>query len=86
MQGLLITCQRRDLDQLVDVLDDWKHDGDAKIMLYGYTGKLQDGFIVMHWTAPITQGFQQKQLKDDPGIIDYVVYDLEPPPTTPATE
>ncbi len=86
MQGLLITCQRRDLNHLVDALDDWKEGGDAKIALYGYTNKLQDGFILMHWTAPITEGFQQKQLKDDPGIIDYVVYDLESQPTPPATE
>ncbi len=76
MQGLLITCQRRDLTHLVDVLGDWKEDGDATIVLYGYTNKLQDGFLLMHWTVPVTEDFQQKQLKEDVGIIDYVVYDI----------
>ncbi len=86
MQGLLITCQRRDLNHLVEVLDDWKQDGDAEVVLYGYTNKIEDGFILMHWTKPIPEGFQRKQLKADPGIIDYVVYDMSPQPqaTTPA--
>lgn len=78
MQTVLITCQRRDLDHLLDALGDWKQEGEAKIVLYGYTQKLQDGFILMHWTKPITEGFQRMQLKEDPGIIDYLVYDLSP--------
>lgn len=86
MQALLIICQRREVNHLVDVLGDWKEDGDATITLYGYTNKLQDGFILMHWTTPITENFQQKQLKEDPGIVDYLVYDLPPQPqATPAT-
>jgi len=84
MQALVITCQRRDLEHLLDALEDWQG-GEAAIVLYGYTHKQQDGFIVMHWTQPITETFQQKQLKTDPGILDYVVYDLpsqHPAPTT----
>lgn len=73
MHMLLILCQRRDLDHLVDVLEDWQ--GEGEIIRYGYTNKMQDGFILMQWNKPLTEGFQQKQLKEDPGIIDYLVYD-----------
>lgn len=72
MHALLILCQRRDLPHLVDVLGDWQ--GKGNIILYGYTNKMQDGFILMHWNKLLTEGFQQKQLKEDPGIIDYLVY------------
>ncbi len=85
MQTVLITCQRRDLDHLLDALGDWKQEGEAEIVLYGYTNKLQDGFLLMHWTKPITEGFQRMQLKEDPGIIDYVVYDLSRQKPTSAT-
>ncbi len=85
MQAVLITCQRRDLDHLLDALGDWKQEGEAEIVLYGYTNKLQDGFLLMHWTKPITEGFQRMQLKADPGIIDYVVYDLSRQKPTSAT-
>lgn len=73
MQALLIVCNRRDVTHLVDVLEDWK--GDADIVLYGYTNKNQDGFILMHWNQLISDTFQEKQLKQDPGIIDYLVYE-----------
>lgn len=73
MYVLLILCQRRDLAHLVDVLADWHDEGE--IVCYGYSNKMQDGFILMQWKGPLDEGFQQKQLKDDSGIIDYVVYD-----------
>ena len=73
MHMLLILCQRRDLQHLVDALEDWQGEGD--ILRYGYTNKMQDGFILMQWKEPIAEQFQQKQLKADPGIIDYLVYD-----------
>ena len=76
MHTLLILCERRDLEHLLDALGDWQHEGDAKIVLYGTTNKLHDGFILMQWNQPITEGFQSKQLTADPGIIDYVVYNL----------
>ena len=82
MHVLFILCQRRDLHHLVDVLGDWQGEGD--ILLYGYTNKMQDGFILMQWNTPITEDFQQKQLKDDPGIIDFLVYDA-PQHATPTT-
>ena len=73
MHTLVILCQRRDLPHLVDALGDWQ--GEGNIILYGYTNKMQDGFILMHWNQPLSEAFQQKQLKEDPGIIDYLVYD-----------
>ena len=86
MHTLLITCERRDVDHLLDALGDWKDEGEARIVLYGTTNKLQDGFILMQWNQPLTEGFERMQLKADPGILDYVVYDLpslHPPiPTT----
>ena len=78
MHTLLIFCQRRDLPHLVDVLGDWQEEAD--IVRYGYSNKMQDGFILMRWKQPLSEGFEQKQLKADPGIIDYLVYD-EPPTT-----
>ncbi len=77
MHGLLIVCRKRALESLLDAMEDWHED--ARILLYGTTSKAQDGFIVMHWTQPMPPAFQEKQLKADPGIIDYVVYDLPPP-------
>ncbi len=83
MHTLLITCERRDLAHLLDALSDWQTEGDAKIVLYGTTNKLQDGFILMQWSHPISEGFQRMQLKADPGILDYVVYDLPSPSPVP---
>jgi hypothetical protein len=87
MHALLITCERRDLEHLLDALGDWQTDGEAKIVLYGTTNKLQDGFILMQWNQPISEGFQRMQLKADPSIFDYVVYDLSalPQPPVPTT-
>ena len=82
MQALVIVCQRREIVHLLDALEDWK--GDGNIILYGSTPKAQDGFIVMHWTQPIPRAFEHKQLKADPGIIDYLVYDLPPVLSTAA--
>ncbi len=79
MQALVIVCQRRDVQSLLDTLEDWK--GQGNITLYGYTPKERDGFIVMHWTQPVPVTFQEKQLKADPGIIDYVIYDVPERPT-----
>ena len=76
MHTLLITCERRALAHLIDALDDWQTEGDAKIVLYGTTNKQGDGFIFMQWNRPISEDFQRKQLTADPGILDYVVYDL----------
>jgi len=81
MQALVIVCQPRALEHLLDVLEDWK--GDGNIVLYGSTPKVQDGFIVMHWTQPIPRAFEHKQLKADPGIIEYVIYDLPAVLNTP---
>ena len=83
MQTLLILCQRRDLEHVLDALEDWKDEG--KVLLYGYTSKESDGFILMHWTQLLPIAFQEKQLKADPGIIDYVVYDVLSQPTTSTT-
>ena len=78
MHALLIVCHRRDLDALVDVLADWKDK--ATIVLYGYTHKQQEGFILMHWNQPLPKPFQLHQLQQDQGILDYLVYDLTPQP------
>lgn len=64
--------------KLVDFLGDWETAG-GTILLYGYTNKVQDGFILMQWEQPIPQGFQDSQLKQDPGIIDYLIYDVQQP-------
>ena len=74
MQGVFILCQKRELESLLDALEDWK--GQGTITLYGTTPKAQDGFLVMHWMQPISPAFQEMQLKADPGIIDYVIYDV----------
>ncbi|GAC1357888.1 MAG: hypothetical protein NVSMB44_04450 [Ktedonobacteraceae bacterium] len=80
MQVLLIICQRREIAKLVDFLSDWKTAG-GNILLYGYTNKATDGFILMQWDQPIPTGFQENQLKQDPGIIDYLIYDVLQPVT-----
>jgi len=74
VQALVLVCQKRDIDHLLDFLEDYAED--ASIVKYGYTSKQQDGFIVMHWHKPMPFNFQEMQLKQDTGIIDYVVYDL----------
>ncbi len=74
MQALLIVCQRREIQPLLDAFEDWNED--AKIIVYGYTSKESDGFILIHWNQLVPIDFQDKQLKADPGIIDYVVYDV----------
>ncbi len=78
MQVLQIICQAREITKLVDFLNDWKTAG-GHVLLYGYTKKAQEGFILMQWEQPIPQGFQDKQLKQDPGIIDYLIYDVAQP-------
>ena len=83
MQALLILCHRRELQPLLEALEDWKEE--ATIVLYGYTSMAREGFILMHWNHLIPLGFQDKQLKADPGIIDYVVYDVLAHPTKATT-
>jgi len=83
MQALLILCQRRELQPLLEAFEEW--DEEATIVLYGYTSKECDGFILMHWNQLIPIGFQDKQLKADPGIMDYLVYDVPAHPTKAAT-
>ena len=85
IQALVLLCQKRDIDHLLDFLEDYAED--ASIVKYGYTSKQQDGFIAMHWYKPMPFNFQEMQLKQDTGILDYVVYDLpalshSPQPTT----
>ena len=74
MQGVFILCQKRELESVLDALEDWKAQG--RIILYGTTPKAHDGFLVMHWTQPVPAAFQEMQLKADPGILDYVIYDV----------
>ncbi len=76
MQALLIFCHPREQEAILDMLEDWK--GQGNITLYGTTPKEHDGFMLMHWTQPIPIAFQEKQLKTDPGIIDYLIYDIPP--------
>jgi len=83
MQALLILCQRREIQPLLEAFEEW--DEEAKIILYGYTSKERDGFILMHWNQLVPIDFQDKQLKADPGIIDYVVYDVPAHPTKATT-
>jgi pyridoxal/pyridoxine/pyridoxamine kinase len=85
MQTLLILCKRRDIPSLLDALEDWQGTGDT--LLHGYTGKQQEGFILMQWNGHIPERFRQMQLAADPGIIDYLIVDLSllpviPPPAT----
>jgi len=79
MQALLILCQRREIQPLLEAFEDWNEE--AKVILYGYSSKERDGFILMHWNQRIPLDFQDKQLKADPGIIDCVVYDVPARPT-----
>ncbi len=74
MQALVILCHKREVEPLLEAVEEWKED--ASIVLYGTTNKGQEGFIVTHWKQPITPGFQEMQLKADPGIVDYVIYDV----------
>jgi hypothetical protein len=57
-------------------MEDWKED--APIILCGTTPKTQDGFILMRWKEGVPTTFQEMQLQRDPGVIDYLVYDMPP--------
>jgi len=71
---LLVLCERRELNALLDTFGDWKVEG-AQILLHGVTNKAKDGFVLMHWSKPIPEGFKQKQLQGDKGILDFLVYE-----------
>ena len=75
MTLLLVLCERRELDALVDTFGDWKEEG-AHVLLHGVTNKAKDGFLLMHWAKPLPEGFKQRQLQEDDGILDFLIYDL----------
>ncbi len=76
MQALIIFCQRREQEAILDMLEDWIEHG--TVTVYGSTLKAHEGFILMHWTQAVPTAFQEKQLKADPGITDYLIYDMPP--------
>jgi hypothetical protein len=80
MNIMLILCAKRQLDSLVDEMDDWKDEG-AKVFLSGITNKASSGFLFLEWGKPIPVRFRQK-LRDDPDITDYLVFGTSLP-TTP---
>ena len=72
MNIMLILCKQRELDPLVDELEDWKEEG-AHPFMHGITAKAQQGFIFLEWGKPIPQRFHQK-LRDDADVIDYFTF------------
>ncbi len=80
MSMILILCVKRQMELLVDELQDWKAEG-ANIFLYGITDKAAHGFIMLEWGKPIPERFTQK-MREDTDVIDYVVLGKNIPPET----
>lgn len=74
MPTLLILCQKRQLQAIVDELADWQEEG-VQILLHGVSNKAHDGFVLLRWDRPIPQQFITK-LERDSDILDYLPYDI----------
>ncbi len=71
---MLVSCLKRHVESFVDEFGDWKEEG-AEVKLFGYTSKIYDGFVLLHWSKPIPPRFYKK-LKEDDDVIDYLTYDV----------
>lgn len=74
MQAVVILCQRREQEAVLEMLDAWREQ--SSITVYGITPKGNEGFIVTHWTPTVPVAFEDQHLKADPRIIDYLIYDV----------
>ncbi len=80
---MLVTCNKRELEKIVDEFADWKDEGLA-VKLYGVTAKARDGFVLLEWSKPIPARFAAK-LKQDTDMLDYLIYDAPGPQAGPAS-
>ena len=71
MSMLFLLCHKRQLNAIVDEMQDWKTEG-ATIFLYGITNKASYGFVILEWSTPVPESFHEK-LRRDHDIIDYLV-------------
>jgi hypothetical protein len=78
MSLVFILCVKRQLESLVDEMQDWKEEG-ANVFLYGVTDKANEGFIILEWGKPVPERFSKK-LREDPDIVDFVVFGKNIPP------
>lgn len=79
---MLVNCHKRELNALVEELDDLaQHTTAFYILLYGVTAKANDGFILLVWNQPVSEAFYRKLRRDD-GITDYLIYEGAAPQLT----
>ena len=80
MHIMLILCEKRQREALLDELNDWQEEG-AQIFLSGITNKASVGFIFLEWGKPIPDTFRLK-MREDRDIIDYLVFGKDIIPET----
>ena len=79
---LMIICQKRQLQNLMDEFEDWNTQQgiEIRVLLYGTMQKSDEGFVLFALNKPLPECVYTN-LVVDPDILDYVHY--ENPPQTP---
>jgi hypothetical protein len=70
---MLIVCVKRQLDAIVEEWSDRQQTG-VQVKLYGFTEKAQDGFLLIEWSAPVSE-LWMNMLKRDEDVLDVLTYD-----------
>ena len=74
---MLVTCFKRYVESFAKEFGDWAPEG-VEVKLFGYTSKISEGFVLLHWNEPIPPRFFKK-LREDSDVIDYLTYDVSLP-------
>ncbi len=82
MSMMLVLCIKRQLESIVEEIQDWKAEG-VKIFLYGITNKAHEGFLILEWGKPVPERFSKK-LREDPDIVDFLVLGKNIPSDSPS--
>jgi len=73
---LLVLCEKRHLETIVQEFEDWKQEGRAlAIVCYGITQKANDGFLLLEVQPPLPEGVYTNLVLDE-GIVDYVLLNM----------
>src|SRR5437016_6124250 len=57
---MLIICQYRHLDAIVEEVNDWCQQDGGKILLSGKSERAKDGFLLTRWSGPIPALLREK--------------------------
>ena len=70
---MLVLCEKRELDKIVEEYTDWQSEGVLQVKLYGTTEKTGDGFVLVAWNTFIPE-YVWAKLKQDSDVLDVLTF------------